>query len=78
MDIADMKKTNELSKMLVSELIPKRIVDNNAQTCEEIALASNISATTAQRKMNQFVKQGKVQKVWKQKGSCLVPAYRMI
>ena len=78
MDIAVMKKTNEIAKMLVSELIPKKIVDENAQTIEEIAKASGLSVTSTKDKIKQLLSVNKIEKVWKQSGRNLVPAYRTL
>jgi hypothetical protein len=78
MDIAVMKKTNEIAKMLVSELIPKKIVDENAQTIEEIAKASGLSITSTKDQIKQFLSLNKIEKVWKQSGRNLVPAYRTL
>ena len=73
-----MKKTNEIAKMLVSELIPKKIVDENAQTIEEIAKASGLSITSTKDQIKQFLFLNKIEKVWKQSGRNLVPAYRTL
>ena len=73
-----MKKTNEIAKMLVSELIPKKIVDENAQTIEEIAKASGLSITSTKDQIKQFLSLNKIEKVWKQSGRNLVPAYRTL
>jgi len=78
MDIAVMKKTNEIARMLVSELIPKKIVDENAQTIEEIAKASGLSITSTKDQIKQFLSLNKIEKVWKQSGRNLVPAYRTL
>jgi hypothetical protein len=78
MDTAVMKKTNEIAKMLVSELIPKKIVDENAQTIEEIAKASGLSITSTKDQIKQFLSLNKIEKVWKQSGRNLVPAYRTL
>lgn len=73
-----MKKTNDIAKMLVSELIPKKIVDENAQTIAEIATVSKISATSAKCNVKHLLDDKKIEKVWKQNGRNLVPAYRVI
>lgn len=73
-----MKKTNEIARMLVSELIPKKIVDENAQTIEEIAKASGLSITSTKDQIKQFLFLNKIEKVWKQSGRNLVPAYRTL
>jgi len=73
-----MKKTNEIARMLVSELIPKKIVDENAQTIEEIAKASGLSITSTKDQIKQFLSLNKIEKVWKQSGRNLVPAYRTL
>ena len=73
-----MKKTNEIARMLVSELIPKKIVDKNAQTIEEIAKASGLSITSTKDQIKQFLSLNKIEKVWKQSGRNLVPAYRTL
>jgi len=78
MDTAVMKKTNEIAKLLVSELMPKRIIDNNAQTIEEVAEASGISPSTAKRQIDQLLKANKIERVWKQGKRHLVPAYRTL
>lgn len=78
MDTAVMKKTNEIAKMLVSELIPKKIVDENAQTIEEIAKASGLSISSTKDKIKQLLSVNKIEKVWKQSGRNLVPAYRTL
>jgi len=78
MDIAVMKKTNEIARMLVSELIPKKIVDENAQIIEEIAKASGLSITSTKGQIKQFLSLNKIEKVWKQSGRNLVPAYRTL
>jgi uncharacterized protein YbaP (TraB family) len=78
MDTAVMKKTNEIARMLVSELIPKKIVDENAQTIEEIAKASGLSITSTKDQIKQFLFLNKIEKVWKQSGRNLVPAYRTL
>jgi len=78
MDIAVMKKTNEIARMLVSELIPKKVIDQNAQTIEEIAKASGLSITCTKDQIKVFLSLYKVEKVWKKSGRNLVPAYRTL
>jgi hypothetical protein len=78
MDTAVMKKTNEIAKMLVSELIPKKVIDENAQTIEEIAKASGLSVTSTKDQIKGFLSIYKVEKVWKKSGRNLVPAYRTL
>jgi len=78
MDIAVMKKTNEIARMLVSELIPKKVIDQNAQTIEEIAKASGLSITSTKDQIKVFLSLYKVEKVWKKSGRNLVPAYRTL
>jgi len=59
-------------------LIPKKIVDENAQTIEEIAKASGLSITSTKDQIKQFLSLNKIEKVWKQSGRNLVPAYRTL
>ena len=73
-----MKKTNEIARMLVSELIPKRIIDQNAQTIEEISKASGLSSSCTKVQIKEFLSLYKVEKVWKKTGRNLVPAYRTL
>lgn len=73
-----MKKTNEIARMLVSELIPKRIIDQNAQTIEEISKASGLNITSTKDQIKEFLSLYKVEKVWKKSGRNLVPAYRTL
>jgi len=59
-------------------LIPKRIIDQNAQTIEEISKASGLNITSAKNQIKEFLSLYKVEKVWKKSGRNLVPAYRTI
>jgi len=78
MDTAVMKKTNEIAKMLVSELMFKRIIDNNAQSIEEVATASGISPSTAKRQIDKLLKANKIEMVWKMGKRHLIPAFRTL
>jgi Fic family protein len=77
MEITSMKKTNEFSKMLASELIPKRIFDNSAQTSDEISRFTGMTVRTAQKHILALVKSGKLEKVWKRGKERVLPAYRI-
>ena len=62
----------------VSEIIPKKVVDQDAETIQEIAQTHLVS----ERRMRDYVvgllREGKVERVWKRAGNKLVPAYRTV
>lgn len=72
-----MKKTNEISKMLVSELIKKRIIDNSAQTVLELSTEWQYARSTTEREVQRLMAAGTIEKVYKKNGDRLVPAYRI-
>ena len=72
-----MKKTNDFSKLLASELIPKRIFDNSAQTSDEVSKFTGMTVRTAQKHILALVKSGKLEKVWKRGKDRVLPAYRI-
>lgn len=77
MEIASMKKTNDFSKLLAFELIPKRIFDNSAQTSDEVSRFTGMTVRTAQKHILALVKSGKLEKVWKRGKVRPIPAYRL-
>lgn len=72
-----MKKTNDFSKLLAFELIPKRIFDNSAQTSDEVSRFTGMTVRTAQKHILALVKSGKLEKVWKRGKVRVLPAYRI-
>jgi Fic family protein len=77
MEVASMKSLNSISKLLASELMPKKTFDNNAQTCEDIARFSGMSARSASRYILALVESGKLERVWKRGRIRPIPAYRI-
>ena len=71
-----MKSSNAFSKLLLSELIPKRIFDSSAQTSDEIARFTGMTVRTSQKHILALVKSGKLEKVWKRGPVRPIPAYR--
>ena len=72
-----MKKhwTNQIRA--VSDLIPKRVFDESAQTIGEIAADSGVSVATADRLVRGFLAAGKAYRVWKRGSQRAIPAYRI-
>jgi Fic family protein len=77
MEAASMKSSNAFSKLLASELIPKRIFDSSAQTSDEIARFTGMTVRTSQKHILALVKSGKLEKVWKRGKERVLPAYRI-
>jgi len=63
--------------MKASDLIPKKIVDQNAETIQDMMKHTPMSRNWLYGFAQDMVKQGKYEKVWKKVGVKLVPAYRI-
>jgi hypothetical protein len=77
MEIARMKQTNAICKLLASELMPKRIFDENAQSILEITRATGMARTTVNDYVCKLIQQGKMERVWKRGSHHPIPAYRI-
>ena len=78
METARMKQTNAICKLLASELMPKRIFDENAQSILEITRATGMARTTVNDYVRKLMQQGKMERVWKRGSHHPVPAYRIV
>jgi len=77
MEVAGMKKTNEIAKLLVSQLITRRISDDSAQTITELATEWQYSRSKSEREVHKLMATGRIEKVWKKTGSRWAAAYRI-
>jgi len=63
----------------VSDMIPKRVVDQTAETIEEIhAQHQYVGSKQIWQMVTEGVKSGKFEQVWKKVGSRTIRAYRPI
>ena len=73
-----MKKTNDIAKMLASELVGGgRIFDDSAETTEEISTKTGFSISSVNKHVAAKTKAGLLERVWKRVGCKPVPAYRV-
>jgi DNA-binding transcriptional regulator GbsR (MarR family) len=63
---------------MASELMPKRIFDENAQSILEITRATGMARTTVNDYVRKLMQQGKMERVWKRGSRHPVPAYRIV
>jgi predicted transcriptional regulator len=68
---------NKVVATLVSELFPKRIVDDSAESVKEISKRVQLSERQALRSVEQLIAEGKIEKVWKHGTRNLIPAFRI-
>ena len=77
MEVAGMK-LNKVAAMLASELLlDKRLYDEKAETCREIAVKTGISHSRTKVKLSNLVKAGKLEMVYKRTPLGPIPAYRV-
>jgi hypothetical protein len=69
---------NELAQTLVSTLIPRKTIDQSAQTITEIVAVSGVNKNTVGPEVRRLLAEGKIEKVWKRVNSQVVPAYRVV
>ena len=68
-------KPNPLLDCLVSDLIPKRIIDQNSQTLSEMVEQSGQCKTSVSTWLAK--NKDKYEKVWKKIGDRTIPSYRI-
>ena len=73
-----MKSTNQLTSQLVSELFVKQIIDPSAETASDIVEKTGQSKWKVKAMVADWLKLGKVERVFKKQSGKLVPAYRII
>ena len=69
-------KPNKAAALLVSELFNPRIIDESAETCDEIAAKTVRQVFLIRKEVRRLVHAGRVEQVWKRGTRQLVPAYR--
>lgn len=63
---------------LVSELIrSEKVIDQNAETIEEICVASGLNRSAAERSVSVKTKAGIIEQVWKSYNGRMMKAYRL-
>ena len=70
--------TNELAQMLVSSLIPRKIIDQSAETITEMVAASGVNKNTVGPEVQRLLAAGTIEKVYKRVNAQVVPAYRVV
>ena len=70
--------TNEPAQMLVSSLIPRKIIDQSADTITEMVEASGVNKNTVGPEVQRLLAAGKIEKVYKRVNAQVVPAYRVV
>lgn len=60
-----------------SEMIPRMIVDQEAETCREMAEASGVNRDAINQICAANIKAGRWERVWKRVDGRTVPAYRV-
>ena len=70
-------KPNQLAAKLVSELMPKRIVDQSAQTVAELQVATGMSKFVTQVWCKEHTEMGEIERVSKMVNGKPQPAYRI-
>jgi len=65
------------TKMLASELLAEtRIIDNDAETIYEIMAKTGHGRSAMRRRIKEMIAAGKIEKVWKRRGTAIIMAYR--
>lgn len=70
--------TNELAQMLVSSLIPRKTIDQSAETITEMVEASGVNKNTVGPEVKRLLAAGTIEKVYKHVNAQVVPAYRVV
>ena len=68
---------NPKANMLASSLFKKKVVDEGAETTNEICEKTGMSERSVSRKINAMLKSGQLEQVWKRVKNRLVAAYRI-
>jgi hypothetical protein len=76
MEAADMK-ANKAAAVLVSELFARKVIDDTAETCDEIAAKTGRQIFLIRKEVRRRVELGEIEQVWKRGTRQLVPAYRV-
>ena len=69
---------NQTASALLAALYPVKIVDEKAETAEEIAVKLGVDGSTARKMILGQIRAGKLEQVWKQGPKRLTPAYRAV
>ena len=64
-------------QLLVSALFPQKIIDESAETIQELCEKTGLYRQALNKEISRRVKSGVVEQVWKKSGRNLVPAYRI-
>ena len=70
-------KANRAAAALVSELFKRKVIDDHAETCEEIAAKTGTQIFLVRKQVRVMVQSGMIEQVWKHGKRQLVPAYRI-
>ena len=69
---------NQTASALLAALYPVKIIDEKAETAEEIAAKLGVCGSRARELLLDQMKAGKIEQVWKRGRIRLVPAYRAV
>jgi predicted transcriptional regulator len=69
-------KPNKAAAVLVSELFDRKVIDESAETCDEIAAKTGRQVFLVRKQVRSMVESGMIEQVWKHGTRQLVPAYR--
>lgn len=69
-------KANHAAAVLVSELFQRKVIDDTAETCDEISAKTGRQILLVRKQVRGMVESGMIEQVWKRHGRQLVPAYR--
>ena len=70
-------RLNDTASALLNALYPVKIIDEKAETAEEIAVNLGVGIRRAREILLAQIKAGKLEQVWKQGRIRLIPAYRV-